>query len=408
MSCTLGSFIMWRLLALAIMLAIPLAAVADSTIQGSTRYATPDFRVTGNRVMLGAATQSYALPVDKPPYNAVCDGVTDDSSAFSLWFADIIATARPGVLPPRSCRISSQVYWNIGAAAASGVTIVGSGLQKSRLLLTTTSAPAMRIGGSAGTYSFINMSGFAIQCALPAACVEFGHSDYSDIISAAQLDLYINNADGTASAVAARFNDYRSSPHTSLIASTGGAGIVLDCRQCAYNTWFGTYSSASIGIQFRDGNSFGNTFLAVDIESITGGASGGPVVSTTANASRNTWIGGNASWTNSSATGGGVRASAGGGFFEFRGMRWVLSDAASILPLAIGTAASIVMDSTNAIGAYGFDTVSIANQLNLTGFSTPATSSDPCTRGLIKADANFLYLCTATNTWKRTALTGGF
>ena len=36
--------------------------------------------------------------------------------------------------------------------------------------------------------------------------------------------------------------------------------------------------------------------------------------------------------------------------------------------------------------------------------TTPASSSAPCTAGSIYADANFIYACTATNTWKRAPL----
>jgi hypothetical protein len=36
--------------------------------------------------------------------------------------------------------------------------------------------------------------------------------------------------------------------------------------------------------------------------------------------------------------------------------------------------------------------------------ATPASSSAPCTAGQIGADANFVYVCVATNHWKRSAL----
>lgn len=36
--------------------------------------------------------------------------------------------------------------------------------------------------------------------------------------------------------------------------------------------------------------------------------------------------------------------------------------------------------------------------------ATPASSSAPCAVGQIGADANFVYVCTAANTWKRSAL----
>jgi hypothetical protein len=36
--------------------------------------------------------------------------------------------------------------------------------------------------------------------------------------------------------------------------------------------------------------------------------------------------------------------------------------------------------------------------------SVPATSSSPGTTGQLAEDSGYLYVCTATNTWKRTAL----
>jgi hypothetical protein len=35
---------------------------------------------------------------------------------------------------------------------------------------------------------------------------------------------------------------------------------------------------------------------------------------------------------------------------------------------------------------------------------TPASSSASCTTGIIEWDANFLYICTSTNNWKRATL----
>jgi len=43
----------------------------------------------------------------------------------------------------------------------------------------------------------------------------------------------------------------------------------------------------------------------------------------------------------------------------------------------------------------------------LIGASSPASSS-PCTTNQITHDSNFLYICTAPNIWKRTAITGGY
>ena len=54
----------------------------------------------------------------------------------------------------------------------------------------------------------------------------------------------------------------------------------------------------------------------------------------------------------------------------------------------------------------------VAGNLTITGlFAAPATtkaSTDPGIAGQICWDANYIYVCTATNTWKRTSLTGGY
>jgi hypothetical protein len=45
-----------------------------------------------------------------------------------------------------------------------------------------------------------------------------------------------------------------------------------------------------------------------------------------------------------------------------------------------------------------------AGKLQAGAFITPASSSAFCTTGTIEFDANFIYVCTATNTWKRATL----
>lgn len=58
-----------------------------------------------------------------------------------------------------------------------------------------------------------------------------------------------------------------------------------------------------------------------------------------------------------------------------------------------------------------YDDLTISGNLTLTGLlsqtPTTKTSTSPGTAGQISWDANYIYVCTATNTWKRVALTGG-
>jgi hypothetical protein len=79
-----------------------------------------------------------------------------------------------------------------------------------------------------------------------------------------------------------------------------------------------------------------------------------------------------------------------------------------------GTADNVRMIN-DANGQLTVDTVTGGNlRLNKAGvfttgsfhvnLATPASSSAPCTTGQIGADANFVYVCVATNHWKRSAL----
>jgi hypothetical protein len=58
-----------------------------------------------------------------------------------------------------------------------------------------------------------------------------------------------------------------------------------------------------------------------------------------------------------------------------------------------------------------YDDLTISGNLTLTGLlsqtPTTKTSTSPGTVGQVCWDANYIYVCTATNTWKRVALTGG-
>ena len=63
------------------------------------------------------------------------------------------------------------------------------------------------------------------------------------------------------------------------------------------------------------------------------------------------------------------------------------------------------------------DSLSVSGNLTVSGNATIAgllltapatqTSTSPGTAGQISWDANYIYVCTAANTWKRVALTGG-
>ena len=53
----------------------------------------------------------------------------------------------------------------------------------------------------------------------------------------------------------------------------------------------------------------------------------------------------------------------------------------------------------------GCETTSLkTGRFGIAALSTPASSSATGTTGEIRVDANYIYVCTATNTWKRTQI----
>ncbi len=78
-----------------------------------------------------------------------------------------------------------------------------------------------------------------------------------------------------------------------------------------------------------------------------------------------------------------------------------------INPTASGVTASAKLLVGRASSTYTFDVngSARANQFYLSALNTaPATASSTGVLGEIRIDANYIYICTATNTWKRVAI----
>lgn len=50
-------------------------------------------------------------------------------------------------------------------------------------------------------------------------------------------------------------------------------------------------------------------------------------------------------------------------------------------------------------------TINATGKFHITNTQTPASASDTCTTGQVTWDSSYVYVCTATNTWKRAAIT---
>ena len=78
-----------------------------------------------------------------------------------------------------------------------------------------------------------------------------------------------------------------------------------------------------------------------------------------------------------------------------------LSKLLSVIPFT--TSGKIETTNTSADSIKTAGGISVAGQL-ITGTKTPASATATGTTGTICWDANYIYVCIATNTWKRVAI----
>jgi hypothetical protein len=75
-------------------------------------------------------------------------------------------------------------------------------------------------------------------------------------------------------------------------------------------------------------------------------------------------------------------------------------------PLIINASANQIQEITDSdvlTGSFSVDVSGVTGEITLEG-AAPASSSSSGTAGDIRYDSNYLYVCVATNTWKRSAL----
>lgn len=71
---------------------------------------------------------------------------------------------------------------------------------------------------------------------------------------------------------------------------------------------------------------------------------------------------------------------------------------------AAGINALVYGEFDNRLLRFGADTVKLQKDLILETEQTPASATATGTKGMVRWDASYLYICTATNTWKRVAI----
>lgn len=75
-------------------------------------------------------------------------------------------------------------------------------------------------------------------------------------------------------------------------------------------------------------------------------------------------------------------------------------------PLIINASANQIQeitDSDTLTGSFSIDVSGVTGEITVEG-SAPSSATSSGTAGDIRYDASYLYVCVATNTWKRSAL----
>lgn len=188
-----------------------------------------------------------------------------------------------------------------------------------------------------------------------------------------------------------------------LGGGAGGTNIALGTGALENNTTgFGLAAVGAMALGNNTTGSYNASLGYAALSSISGSASYntalGTLAGSTINGSHNTLVG--------AAAGSSIQT---GSSNTLIGRYSGTATMSGTIVLSAGTTVRAWCDST---GKWGFGTNAPTAALDLSGdsirvrtASTPASASDTGETGTVKWDANYVYVCTAPNTWKAAALT---
>lgn len=240
-------------------------------------------------------------------FGAVGDDTTNDVAAFRLMFA----VAKAGLLKIKMgaktylWNITTEEIWDFTDVYATGLQIEGAGPATTNIHIVPTGfasgAVAWRIQSNADWYR-LGMKTFAVVGSFDGTLLAVGKDNYADPLNIAEFDkVEVRNSFAAGSNTEAwRINYVVNSVFNGCIGNCYANGLganygtALRMRQGSFNTFVnGSFGNAAYAVRFTDGFSYGNVFLGCDHENTTY-----CVAINSANAGRNTWIGGTFSlWT---------------------------------------------------------------------------------------------------------------
>jgi hypothetical protein len=301
------------------------ASLSSASGAGLIGFARPEAGATAR-----SAASKMQDAMSLLDFGADATGSTDSTTALGNFYAAVVLTGKAGYIPAGTYKISSQVTWDVAGAQNKGVKIYGDGPQSILDLSSVSAGPALLIQNSNNTGAFYSsFRGFAVRTNVNGVGVQVGQESFADAMNSFTFDLVVNNTNTGANTCAVELN-YVLNSLVSIVANNSGntVGDALRLRQAQFNTFIGSYSTALNGLHLTGGYTFANNFLAIDNEVV-----GTAVTIDSANATKNTWYGGQFVWATA-----GINASA-GSFNRFIGTNFSTSS-------TIGT-------TLNGVVAYG-------------------------------------------------------
>lgn len=208
--------------------------------------------------------------VKDSPFNAVCDGVTDDSAAIAAAFSNSLATGK-ALYFPGMCKANSQVVWDVGPYRTQGIEIFGCGMRCGLDLRAVSTSPALSIKSTAtptADFYFVNWHDMIVLTNVAGVSFQLGQTNFSDPANRIEINrVQVDNYNPSSSVSVCQMN-YVAGGHINMICNGYWHGKALELRQSAFVTYEGSYGTADYGVHMNTGFNYGNTFLSPDFENV--------------------------------------------------------------------------------------------------------------------------------------------
>lgn len=273
---------------------VPIASGGTNASTATGAAAQLQYQASGTGTVARTYQSKFADTASVLDFGADPTNTVASDTAFANWYAYLLATGSAGYIPKGTYKMASQVIWDQKLIATAGVKIYGDGVQQSWFNMTTATAPAFSIINSNNSGAFYStFKDFGIKANVAGPALMIGQESYADAMNEFKFNLYVANLSTNTAAAAVEVN-YCANCDAFFVANTSGSsgGDALRLRQSTFSIYRGSYANAGNSIHLTNGYNYGNTFISPDLE-----VSGTNLRIDTANATNNTFIGGQWEWT---------------------------------------------------------------------------------------------------------------